>query len=190
MDATTLQLLTDLHIQNDRQGPGSDAATLKALTLSGIDVGAPLQIADIGCGTGAATRTLLAHTQAHITAVDFLPAFLEKLQTQVEAAGFADRVTTVAADMGDLPFTDEQFDVIWAEGAIYNIGFASGVTAWRRLIKPRGLLVVSEITWLQPDVPEPLHAHWATEYPEVTTAAQKMTILEAAGYSLRGYFPL
>jgi SAM-dependent methyltransferase len=190
MDEAALALLTDLHLHNDRQGPGSEASFLKALALSGINTKAPLAIADIGCGTGSATLPLLHHTKANVTAVDFLPAFLDKLQANAEAAGVADRVSTVEADMHDLPFADEQFDAIWAEGAIYNVGFATGVQDWRRFLKPGGVLAVSEITWLQPDVPTTLQTHWANEYSEVATAASKIAILEAAGYSLLGYFPL
>lgn len=190
MDPETLSLLVDLHINNERQGPGSLAATLQALTLTRIDRAAPLAIADIGCGTGAATLPLLTHTQAHVTAVELLPAFLESLKTKVAAAGFSERLTTVEADMQALPFRAGQFDVLWSEGAIYNMGFANGVAAWRPFLKPHGVLVVSEITWLRPDVPTPLKAYWDNEYPKVATAVEKIAILEQAGYSPLGYFPL
>ncbi|RLA48349.1 MAG: SAM-dependent methyltransferase, partial [Gammaproteobacteria bacterium] len=47
------QLLIDLHKRANRQGPGGEAETEKALSLAMIDRTAPLKIADIGCGTGA-----------------------------------------------------------------------------------------------------------------------------------------
>jgi len=190
MDEETLKLLVDLHIANHRQGPGSKAATLQALALSGIETTAEIAIADIGSGTGAATIPLLQHTKARVTAVELLPAFLEELQKHAHAAGVAERVTTVEADMGALPFQAEQFDAIWSEGAIYNIGFEKGIKEWKQFLKPGGTLVVSEITWLQPEVPEELRAYWAAEYPEMATAATKIAQLEAAGYQLLGYFPL
>lgn len=190
MNEQTLKLLTDLHLNNKRQGPGSDEAFAQALALSGIDVEAEIQIADIGCGTGSATILLLKATNAHVTAVDFLPAFLDELSKQAEAQGVSDRLTTLSADMTDLPFTDNQFDVIWSEGAIYNIGFKTGVNAWKRFIKPGGILVASEITWLTNETPNELLAHWNREYPEVATASEKMEVLENAGYTPIGYFPL
>mgnify|MGYP001084201551 CR=1 FL=1 len=190
MDEQTLKLMEDLHVRNHRQGPGSDAATLHALELSGIDTNTPLAIADIGCGTGAASVLLAKHTKAHITAVDFLPAFLEKLQKDAEEAGVADRITILNADMSELPFEPEQFDVIWSEGAIYNIGFKTGIENWKKFLKPNGVLVATEITWLTPDVPEELSQYWASEYPEVAIASTKIKQLEDAGYTLLGYFPL
>lgn len=195
MDAETIALLADLHVRNARQGPGSEAATLQALALlelAGLDRTKPLAIADIGCGTGAAALPLLRETNATITAVDLLPQFLEALVERATAAGVVDRITTIEADMAELPFREGQFDVLWAEGAIYNIGFTRGITDWQRFLKPGGMLVVSEITWRTTvaAVPEPLRAHWEREYPEVAPAAAKLSALEAAGYASIGYFPL
>ena len=50
--------------------------------------------------------------------------------------------------MEQLAFAPESLDVIWAEGAIYNIGFSRGIREWRPLLKKDGYLVVSEISWL------------------------------------------
>lgn len=190
IDKEQFRLLVNLHTRNARQGPGSYEATLRALELSGIDTHAPLKIADIGCGTGAASILLAKHTKAHITAVDFLPEFLEKLQKDAEEAGVLDRMTTLAADMADLPFELEQFDVIWAEGAIYNIGFEKGLKEWRRFLKPDGVLAVSEITWLTEERPAEVEDHWKGEYPEIDTAANKILALERSGYTLIDHFVL
>jgi ubiquinone/menaquinone biosynthesis C-methylase UbiE len=122
------RLLIDLHKQGHRQGPGGDAETERALNLAMVDRNAALKIADIGCGTGASTL-LLAQLlrKSHITAVDFLQDFLDVLNKKAESAGVADRISTLARSMDDLPFADEELDVIWSEGAIYNIGFEKGV---------------------------------------------------------------
>jgi SAM-dependent methyltransferase len=190
MDEETLKLLTDLHINNHRQGPGSETTFARALELSGIDTSAPLEITDIGAGTGSATIPLLQNTKANLTAVELLPGFLEKLKSHAEAAGVAHRLQTVEADMADLPFKDEQFDAIWSEGAIYNIGFKKGVQNWKPFLKPGGILVVSEITWLRSDIPNELRAHWEAEYPEIEMASSKISLLEQNGYIPIGYFTL
>ena len=69
------QLLIDLHKSANRQGPGGDAETEKALSLALVDRAAPLKIADIGSGTGASTLLLARLLEAQITAVDFLQDF-------------------------------------------------------------------------------------------------------------------
>jgi len=185
-----LQLLIDLHRDGRRQGPGGDDETRLAVTLSGLQGAADLKIADIGCGTGASTLVLAAELDAQITAVDFLPEFLAGLEEAATRAGVADRITTLAAPMEALPFDEEWYDAIWAEGAIYNMGFAAGAEAWRRFLKPGGVLAVSELTWLTATRPAELQAHWDGEYPEVDTASAKMAVLEDLGFSPLGYFPL
>jgi len=186
----TIELLVDLHKNADRQGPGGDEETARAIELAGIDRQAPLRIADIGCGTGASTLVLARLLNAEITAVDFLQEFLDRLALRAAKSGLAETINPLRASMEALPFDNEEFDVVWAEGAIYNLGFKRGIEEWKRFLKPGGLLVASEITWLTSDRPAELEAHWQREYPEIDTASGKMALLEQAGYAPIGYFVL
>ncbi|MBN2026157.1 MAG: methyltransferase domain-containing protein [Actinobacteria bacterium] len=190
MDELQMKLLIDLHKPNLRQGPGGEAETKRALKLAGLDRSRPLRLADIGCGTGASTILLAKELDAEITAVDFLPEFLDELQTRAKKHGVAERITTMSCSMDALPFNDEEFDVIWSEGAIYNMGFEAGVVAWSRFLKPGGKLVVSEISWLSATRPAELQSHWDGEYPEIDVASAKIAILERHGYCPEAYFYL
>lgn len=183
-----LQLLIDLHRPAKRQGPGGDAETKRALELAGLDGSRHLRIADIGCGTGASTILLARKLDAEITAVDFLPEFLDELQTRARDHGVAEKITTLSCSMDALPFSDEQFDVIWSEGAVYNMGFETGVSSWRRFLKPGGNLIVSEITWLSAARPPEIQSYWDREYPEINVASAKIEILERHGYCPVAYF--
>lgn len=184
------QLLIDLHRRGTRQGPGGEAETKQALGLAGLDRARHLKIADIGCGTGAATLILAKELEAEITAVDFSAEFLDELQSRAYDFGVGDRITTLNCAMEALPFAAEEFDVIWSEGAIYNMGFEAGVAAWRRFLKPGGKLVVSEITWLSAARPLEIQSHWEREYPEIDVASAKFGILERHGCSPEAYFVL
>jgi len=184
------QLLIDLHKSGDRQGPGGDAETNMAVDLSRVDRAAPLNIADIGCGTGASTLVLAQQLNAQITAVDFLQDFLDVLESQADRAGLSGKISTLAASMDNLPFGDGEFDIIWSEGAIYNIGFEKGVRDWNRYLKVGGILAVSEITWITASRPSELQKYWQSEYPEIDVASAKISVLEKNGYSPMGYFVL
>ena len=184
------ELLLDLHKGANRQGPGGDSETEKAIGLAGIDRNASLKIADIGCGTGASTLTLARLLNANITAVDFLQDFIDALANRAHSNGVDEKITPLCASMEQLPFEEEEFDVIWSEGAIYNIGFEKGVADWKRYLKPSGMLIASEITWLTSSRPSELQDHWNNEYPEIDTASAKIKILESSGYTPIGYFVL
>lgn len=185
-----MQLLIELHRTNPRQGPGGVAETKRALELAGLDHSRPLKVADIGCGTGAGTILLAKELDATITAVDFLQEFLDDLHTNAKEAGVADRITTLNCSMDALPFENEEFDVIWSEGAIYNMGFEAGVAAWWPFLKDNGMFVASEITWLSAARPAELQSFWEREYPEIDLASSKMAVLERHGYRPEAYFVL
>ena len=184
-----LTLLADLHRAGLRQGPGSPDVTRRAMVLAGLDGSRPLEIADIGCGTGAASLELARMLDARITAVDFLPSFLDVLRQRAQAQGLG-RIITLEASRDALPFTDASFDVIWSEGAVYNMGFEAGIAAWKRFLKPGGKLVLSEITWTTAARPQTITDYWTAQYPEIDTASAKLAVLERHGYRPEGYFLL
>ena len=185
-----LELLADLHRDTERQGPGGQDETRLALALSGLRDRQDLSIADLGCGTGAATLVLAEALDARIVAVDFLQPFLDTLKARAFEAGLAERISPRHASMEALDFAPESLDAIWSEGAIYNIGFSRGVREWRRFLKTGGILAVSELTWLTEHRPAELEAYWRAQYPEVDTASAKLAVLERHGYTPLGYFVL
>jgi ubiquinone/menaquinone biosynthesis C-methylase UbiE len=181
-------LMVDLHLEGERQGPGSAEETVRALAHSRLDTSSSLEVADIGCGTGASTLVLAKNLpNSQITAVDLFPAFLDVLASRAEKDGVSNRIKGIEGSMDCLPFSEASFDLIWSERAIYNIGFKKGIELWKPFLKIGGVLAVSEITWLHPNPPTEIREHWEAEYPEIATAPDKIKTLEAAGYDLLGY---
>lgn len=117
-----------------QQGPGSPEATLKALSfIDGLNEKS--HIADIGSGTGAPTMTLAKNTKGQITGIDLFPEFIEIFNTNAQKYGLQSRVKGIVGSMDNLPFKEEELDLIWSEGAIYNIGFEKGLNEWRKFLK-------------------------------------------------------
>ena len=165
----------------ERQGPGSPAVTVQALDF--VDnLSAASRIADIGCGTGGQTMVLAAHTPARITGIDLFPDFIDRFNANSRTHGVHDRVTGRVGSMDDLPFAEAELDLIWSEGAIYNIGFARGINEWRRFLKPGGFLAVSEASWFTRERPEEIDRYWRAAYPEIDLVSTKVGQLEQAGY--------
>jgi cyclopropane fatty-acyl-phospholipid synthase-like methyltransferase len=187
---TELELVVDLHKNSERQGPGSEQDTLKALDFMDLPGDRQLEIADIGCGSGGQTIALAMKLNAHITAVDLFPEFLQELNERSEKLNLADKISTLEKSMDELQFRTEEFDVSWSEGASYNIGFDNGIRKWKYFLKPGGYMALSEITWLTHERPGEIEDFWMREYPEIDTAAGKISILEKHGFTLSGYFNL
>jgi ubiquinone/menaquinone biosynthesis C-methylase UbiE len=165
----------------DRQGPGSEEMTKLAIRyIKGLS--AESKIADLGCGTGGQTITLAQNTPAKIVALDLFPAFVDKLKLQLKMLNLFDRVSAIIGSMDKLPFTDDEFDVIWSEGAIYNIGFQKGLAYWHRFIKNDGYVAVTEASWLTDNRPSEIEQFWTDAYPEIDTIPNKVKQLQNAGY--------
>lgn len=165
----------------DRQGPGSPEMTVKALGF--IDnLTEESRIADIGCGTGGQTMVLAQHAPGHITGIDIFPVFIDMLDANARKRNLHDRVGGVVGSMENLPFRAEELDLIWSEGAIYNIGFERGVTEWRKFLKAGGYIAVTEASWFTEERPAEINDFWMNAYPEIDTIPHTMAKLQKSGY--------
>ena len=173
-----------------RQGPGSDESTLEALALC---TGLPERLAllDIGCGPGMQTVALAqALTAGHMTAVDIYQEYLDELKERAKAARVIERIDILAGDMQALPFPPQSFDLIWAEGAAYIMGFEKALVAWKRFLKANGCIAVSELVWLRPGPPTEVAEFFGREYPAMTDIETIVAAIRTSGYEPRGHFTL
>jgi len=185
-----VSLFWRLHSGLPREGPGDDESTRRALrSLAGLLPDSP-RILDIGCGPGMQTLVLARETAGHVTAVDRHQPFLDELTRRAARDGLTARIATVNAPMSALGFPDAAFDLIWSEGAIYIVGFAEGLRAWRRLLTRNGAIAVTEISWLGPDIPAEAAAFWSRGYPAMTDVNTNLRTIESAGYSPIDHFVL
>ena len=187
---TELDLIIDLHKNSERQGPGSENDTLKALKFLNLPSDQKMKVADIGCGSGGQTITLAKNLNGQIIAVDLFPDFLDELNDKSRKLGLTEKIVTLEKSMDDLPFNESEFDLIWSEGAIYNIGFENGLKKWKEYLKVGGYLAVSEITWITQSRPQEIEEFWKEEYPEIDVSSNKIKQLENNGYSPVVYFYL
>lgn len=165
----------------ERQGPGSAEATIKALGF--IDnLAAEARIADIGCGTGGQTMLLAKHLRGDITGIDLFPRFIDLFNANARKNKVHDRVKGIVASMDNLSFQDEELDLIWSEGAIYNIGFQRGIKEWRRYLKKGGYIAVTEASWFTNERPGEIEAFWQDAYAEIDTIARKVQQMQDAAY--------
>ncbi|MDQ6596163.1 class I SAM-dependent methyltransferase [Bacillus salipaludis] len=103
---------------------------------------------------------------------------------------FQKKIDPQKADMCNLPFEEEKFDVIWSEGAIYIIGFEKGLKEWKRFVKQDGIVAVTEFTWLKDNAPKEARDFWDEAYPGAGTIDSNVQLAKSLGYRLINLFYL
>ena len=93
-------------------------------------------------------------------------------------------------DMKDIPGIFQHIDLLWSEGAAYNIGFSNALTAWASAINTGGFAVVSELTWLREQVPGSIKEFFLSGYPAMQSIPQNIAVAEAAGYEVLDTYTL
>ncbi len=176
-----VNLICEFFTNMERQGPGCPEITLKALSF--IDnLTDQSRIADLGCGTGGQTMVLAGQAPGQITGLDLFPDFIHIFNRNVKQFDFQDRVKGIAGSMDNLPFEKEELDLIWSEGAIYNIGFERGINEWRNYLKTGGYIAVSESSWFTEERPAEIQQFWMDAYPEIDTIPNQVAKIQKAGY--------
>ena len=166
----------------EKLGPGGNVHTLHVLRLL------PKQrfqaIVDAGCGTGRQTMVLAKELDTRIHAVDSYEPFLNDLARRAKTAGLEHLVQMHCMDMKDIPDVLQHIDLLWSEGAAYNIGFSNALTAWAATINKGGFAVVSELSWLRDLVPDLAREFFSSCYPDMQSVHQNLAVAENAGYEV------
>ncbi len=182
-------LICEYFSSMDRQGPGSQEETLRALSF--IDnMHKESSIADLGCGTGGQTIVLAQNTPGKITAIDLFPGFIDKLNDNAQKLNLQHRVKGVIGSMDNLDFKLNELDLIWCEGAIYNIGFEKGMNYWNKFLKKGGYIAVTEASWFTEERPKEIFDFWNEAYPGIDTISNKIVQMQKAGYVFIASFML
>jgi SAM-dependent methyltransferase len=184
-----LNLICELHMGLERQGPGSPEATIKALSfLDGLNKDP--RVADLGCGTGGQTMVMAQNIAGNITGVDFFPGFINIFNDNAKKLNLQERVKGIVGSMENLPFRKEEFDLIWSEGAIAGIGFEKGLNYWMDFLKKDGYIALTYESWFTDERPAEIEKWWVDNVPGISTIGNNISIMQKTGYSFVAAFTL
>jgi ubiquinone/menaquinone biosynthesis C-methylase UbiE len=187
MDVT---LISSMFEELPRQGPGLDESTVRACSC----IPSPFRgkkILDIGCGSGMQTLTLAKYfPDCQITASDIHQPFLDELGKRAKTAGLDGRIVTRLASMDNLPFEEQSFDSIWAEGSAFIMGLPAALSYWKKFLKHGGFLVFSDCTWFTDSPSEECREFFGTICPEMPSESGTGEIVRSAGFTVISSFRL
>ncbi|NJO20158.1 MAG: class I SAM-dependent methyltransferase [Spirulinaceae cyanobacterium RM2_2_10] len=178
-----MMALIDLHRGLDRKGPG-DSDYSRNILSNLSKVPPKPRIADLGCGSGAGALLLAQHYNSTVIAVDSSSVFINELKARAKLLGIEHLVIPICGDMAKLDWSVGSVDLLWSEGAAYNLGFEQALKIWRPLLANSGIAVISELSWFTDDVPEPAIAFWQNAYPTMGNEAENIDRAHRSGFSI------
>jgi SAM-dependent methyltransferase len=172
-----------------RQGPGNRACAEKALRMCSELPPAPA-VVDLGCGVGGQTLHLAELTGGTIVALDSHAPVVERLRATAAQLELSGRIHPVVGDMARPCLAPGSFDLLWSEGALYNIGIHNALAVCRELVRPGGYVAFTEAVWRKDDPPAPVKASFDLDYPDMGRIPDVLAAIASAGLYSVGHFTL
>jgi ubiquinone/menaquinone biosynthesis C-methylase UbiE len=160
-------------------------STMREITVSLAGVKSGDSVLEVGCGTG--TLTLAAKRRAgssgKVYGIDLIPGMIELSQRKAAQAN-AD-ITFQSGSIDDIPFSEDQFDVVMCSFMIFHMSEGvrrKGFAEIFRVLKPNGrLLIVDSALPTQP-LPRAIVKMLMGTTPQ-HTLQELIPALDASGFS-------
>jgi SAM-dependent methyltransferase len=133
LDVTTQERLAGVL---ETRGADPKQQEMRRAFLAGIDLAAPADVLEVGCGTGVLTRLLAALPQVRtVVGVDLAESLVEKARELAPGLRFE------RADARSLPFADASFDVAVFDSTLSHVPEPERALGEAfRVLRPGGLL--------------------------------------------------
>ncbi len=172
-----------------RNEPGGVAFTNAYLTA--VPIKAVDKVLDLACASGDRATWIARSRGSKVVAVDADRRYLPTVRRKSYEGGSGHLVLPVAADYRNLPFPDNTFKVVLAEGAAMSLGLKQALTVWRRVVTPEGHLCVTYPGVVNKDAPaEVRQALEKRMVDPMGTLGDYHAIVRATGFELVHQVPL
>lgn len=125
--------------------PGGHLSTEQLYSMAEIRPGD--HVLEVGCGVGATAIEMVQRYGCRVTALDHSALMIAKARELTDAAGVSDRITYDEADMCDLPYEDDVFDVVVIEAVTMFCDRIAALRECARVLKPGGQVLDQEFCW-------------------------------------------
>ncbi len=165
--------------------PGGENLTRRMLKLA--EVGPADLVVDVASGAGTSAMLAAREYGCEVVGVDYGSTAVAGARAEAEAQGLAHSVSFVEGDAEALPLGDASFDVAVCECALCTFpDKATAVAEMRRVLRPGGRLVLSDVVADHARLPDDLRGTMATVACVGSALAEPgyRDLLGAAGFEI------
>ena len=149
---------------------GGFAATNGLLSLCHIEDAR--EVLNVGCGIGVGSVYVAKEHGCRVVGVDILEQMIEWSRLRAQEARVEDKVEFQVADVLDLPFDADRFDVVFCESVLAFVeDKARAIHECVRVTRPGGYVGLNETYWIEepsPDMMAQVRASVGTTVPTVS----------------------
>ena len=163
----------------------------RRVTLEALSVASGQNVLDVGCGSGFLTYELanLVGDKGKVVAIDKSDAMIEA--TLKRCAGL-DQVSAQTADIGALPFGDNQFDAVTCtQVLLYVENVTKAISELTRVTRTGGRVAILETDWRgaimhsnHPEISDAIFAAWDRSVPSPNLPGRLSSLMSDAGLGI------
>jgi len=163
---------------------GGFEATDELLSLCHVQEGQ--QVLNVGCGIGVGSAYLAKTYGCYVVGVDLSPKMVAWSRLRAREERVEDRTEFQAANVLDLPFEADRFDVVVSESVIAFVDDKRrAIQECVRVAKPGGYIGLNESFWVEEPSPETVSRARAVAGADVPTAPTWQALWEESGLQER-----
>lgn len=175
--------------QLPRTEPG--CPTFTSQYLSKVPLKATDRILDLAAGGGQRTTWIARSRGSRVVSVEREARFLPTIMRHAREGGAGHLVHALCARYDKLPFKDQSFSAVLAEGAALRLGLKNALQQWRSLVSPQGVVCVTYPGVVNKNAPSQVRAPLEARMIEpLATLPEYVEIIKASGYELIHQVPL
>lgn len=160
------------------------AATLELAQAVGLD--STNRVLDIGSGIGGTSRCLAKEFGCRVTGIDLTDEYCQVASMLTEMVGLDALIDYRQGDATNLPFDDNEFDVVWTAHVAMNIPDKRRLYGeMHRVLKPGGTLAIYDVL-AGPSGPVLFPVPWARtpDTSFLVSPEELRQLLEDAGFTV------
>ena len=138
----------DIHV-GVYSDPDEDIAAASRRTVetmaSKVDLRPGMRVVDLGAGYGGAARYLAREYGCSVSCLNLSEVENDRNRAMTAEQGLSDLIDVVDGSFEDLPYEDNEFDVVWSQDALLHSGDRVRVLQeMARVLKPGGRMVFTD----------------------------------------------
>ena len=159
---------------------GGIEATNELLSLCHIEDAQ--EVLNVGCGIGVGSAHIARKYGCHVVGVDISEKMIEWSRQRAREEEVMTKVESQTADVLDLPFEADHFDVVFAESVLVFVeDKIRAIRECMRVTKPGGYVGLNEAFWIKQPSPEMVARVKDAIGPSIPTIETWQTLWEASG---------